>query len=869
MINQLTSPRLFFTEADLNMIRDRVDNTKPHAANSHYKQIGDHLIQRANLYKNEQKITITYPNAPSIITMNHPLQIKDILNLMNPPGYKEYPFWTQVSLQIKSRLETLTKAFCLTNRKSYKDKAKELLIALCKFTRWYEFPDKGALWSLSLPIFTMAVSYSYDLLYSELTPDEVEIVEEALIEKGLQPLKQLFGAVDQHNIFVAGMSAMMIASLTLHGRREETEVFQKESSRYLAYYLESKLDRKESEGLHYDTVALQHIVSALYANYRITGASLIQHPYLTQEILNQIIYFQGCGNRATFANFSDSYHNLDLTSLLIFLSETCDDPILHDYVQSYGSWSEDLLFHYKKQDSLTVSPDEVLDFPTSKVFQSIGWASIRSGWKENTHMLGFTSSPSERDHNHFDQNNLSINVSGEWLITNPGYQDYVPGPRRDFTLGTVGHNAMLVNGKGQIKRGQSSITEAFISPFYQYVKGTAIDVYEKHLVWNRKIFHIDQSQYIVIDDVDSGEILDLSFLFHSLGHWTDQKKNSYRVYGDHHGLDLQILHPQSASAELKTYPGAEAYGKYTDITVKSNEGPTITWIRPLYGTVEEPTHSFIHLPVSCQTARLLERKTADFPYAYFHSEKINERIEFTFSCEEEGAYFVYYRPYMSAKQGKYEVIVNGRTAATIDGYHEFDVQGSIHDLGRLYLKKGNNSILFIVIEKNEASSNYHMAVSELFIKKEPIHVVDSFQNHSPQPKVVRTDEYVSLKWQEILQSHFFFANLSNCLLTSSSGSVTDAQYLYEDPIRWSCTNGSYLIHREFWLLSQEQCCFSVEKKNSSVTVWITSTAQQELHIVVHGVVQSVTVNESLIEHTMSSELSLVIDKGEHKIQVNL
>ena len=66
---------------------------------------------------------------------------------------------------------------------------------------------------------------------------------------------------------------------------------------------------------------------------------------------------------------------------------------------------------------------------------------------------------SAKDHNHRDQNNLVINVGGEWSLTNPGYQDYVPGPKADYTTGTVGHNSSLVKGQGQLHLGGGDLRE--------------------------------------------------------------------------------------------------------------------------------------------------------------------------------------------------------------------------------------------------------------------------------------------------------------------------------------------------------------------------------------------------------------------------
>lgn len=58
-------------------------------------------------------------------------------------------------------------------------------------------------------------------------------------------------------------------------------------------------------------------------------------------------------------------------------------------------------------------------------------------------------------HLHCDTGSLVIGAAGHWIITDPGYQQYLATSERQFTIGPQAHNAPVVNGHHQtLRRGQ-------------------------------------------------------------------------------------------------------------------------------------------------------------------------------------------------------------------------------------------------------------------------------------------------------------------------------------------------------------------------------------------------------------------------------
>jgi hypothetical protein len=80
---------------------------------------------------------------------------------------------------------------------------------------------------------------------------------------------------------------------------------------------------------------------------------------------------------------------------------------------------------------------------------------LRSGWTDADLAVAIATSNSPAGHIHSDFGSITIGLDGRWLIADPGYQQYMPGAEREFTLGPSAHNTPVVNGKSeQLKAGR-------------------------------------------------------------------------------------------------------------------------------------------------------------------------------------------------------------------------------------------------------------------------------------------------------------------------------------------------------------------------------------------------------------------------------
>ncbi|MEH7012265.1 heparinase II/III family protein [Neobacillus niacini] len=569
-------PRILFNSTEIQDIQVRV-NQFQQKGKINFKNLWNQTLEIAEQYVRENEFSVAYPSINT--EWNISLPLKQLAPVEDPPGYIDFPFWTMYSRAIEDRIKFLSFAYGMTGEKRFAAKVKEYLLSLSSFSRWYEFPHRGAEGNLSNAHFTLGMSMGYDAIFTLLTEVEKTTIKEAILTKGLQPFTIDFNNHDSHNIIASKQVAMLIGSLAVmdHECMEEVEPFLINSYQYIQQYLKNRMIDPEIEGLLYLNVAARHILMAADTFKRATDNDIfINHEYFN-FLPDLFMYMLGTGGKVSFVNFSDSFYELDLSYLMAVLGSSNHHPVSSWYIHEFTNGKLDNLV-YLKSIPVPIDPDSFYKNEGSRVFPLIGWAALRSGWKRDDHLLAFQSSLSAKDHNHFDQNNFVLHVAGEWLLTNPGYQDYVEGPRREFTLGTVGHNSMLVDKVGQSRRGKSQFIDWYSSKNYSFVSGEASGAYDGRVSsWQRKMIHMDQRYFVIVDSVVKAKTdSKLSFLYHTASKVIARKKSLspgdqtnddwIEVRGEHASVSLCFCYPEGSKKELKQYPGAEQYGTYLDVT---------------------------------------------------------------------------------------------------------------------------------------------------------------------------------------------------------------------------------------------------------------------------------------------------------------
>jgi hypothetical protein len=593
-------PRIRYTAGELRQRRALLAAGRLPELGLDLRQRFQTMLERANTFAAEREFTLTYTIAEATFTPRHPLPIAQPTPLSQPRGFTDYPFWTLLSRTVETRLTTLTLAYSLTGQQRYAAKAREYLLALAGWRKWHEY-DKATN-NLSLPHFTVAAAIAYDELWALLTPEERAMVRESIVENGLRPMSHMFGLRRDHNIPTLLNIGMVVGYLAIGDELPHLAKFFNTPFADLQWYLEQRSAGETTEGLLYTAYALNNLLAVASQIRRATGNDeLWQLAFLRTTLPELYLYFRG--GQGGLANLSDAGYEDGSTPLLTHLTREYAHPIAAWLISHYQRDSDAPLLLLDRD--VPVTPPAALGLPASKVFLPMGWAALRTGWDDDATLLAFTASGSAAGHNHFDQNAFILNVAGEWLLTDPGYQTYSPGAENLFTNATLGHNALLVNGEGQQRKGHAHITDQFLTPGFDYVAGDATGAYAGALTrWERRILHVKPDYFLVVDDVTpaaSDDILEL--LFHTqrplvldgrplnVGDSFARPDGEITIAGEHTSAGLRLLAPADANCVYEQYPGAERFGAYLRVRLpRAARQQTVTLLQPRSSSGAAPAY---------------------------------------------------------------------------------------------------------------------------------------------------------------------------------------------------------------------------------------------------------------------------------------
>lgn len=592
---QSEHPRLRFTAAELTERRALL-------ATGHLPRLGvdlgqryQELLARADAYAAEQEFILTYHITGEVFTAHHPLPLRLPAPLPQPYGFTDYPFWTRFSREVEQRLTTLTLAYSLTGERRYAEQAKASLLALVRWPKWHEY-DKPTN-NLSLPHFTLGAAIAYDELWSLLTSDERATIVAGIVELGLRPMSYAFGARRDHNGPVLFDSALVVGFLAVGDEWPQLEKYFHTPLANLRWYLAQRDLGETTEGLLYTAYAMNNLLAVASQVRRATGrADLWQGTFLRTTMSELYLYFRG--GEGGLANLSDAGHEDGSAPSLARVASEFADPLAGWLIHRYHRDNTALLLHLDRD--LAVASPTALRLPASKVFTSLGWAALRSGWDDGATLLAFTASGSAAGHNHFDQNSFILNVAGEWLLTDPGYQNYTPGAENVFTNATLGHNALLVNGEGQGLKGRARIVDQFLTPGFDYVAGDASAPYGDALAcWERRIAYHKPDYLLIADAVIPGDRHDrVELLYHAqlpillggqplaLGTRYDHSPAEELVVTGHQAeVGVRVLTPIGAEVGYEQYRGAERFGAYLRVQLPpAATQHAVTLLQPRSGT---------------------------------------------------------------------------------------------------------------------------------------------------------------------------------------------------------------------------------------------------------------------------------------------
>lgn len=152
--------------------------------------------------------------------------------------------------------------------------------------------------------------------------------------------------------------------------------------------------------------------------------------------------------------------------------------------------------------------------PKKLVYRMPATVSLRSGWNSESISVVTSACNSMAGHIQHDAGTVVIGTQGSWLISDPGYQQYMESSERVYTLGVSAHNFPVINGKAQTVKDSKVVNlKEDGNPF---VELELTNCYEAGLAnkVTRKIWIPDSNRVVISDTVLGDRIETIQYFWH-------------------------------------------------------------------------------------------------------------------------------------------------------------------------------------------------------------------------------------------------------------------------------------------------------------------------------------------------------------------
>ena len=295
-----------------------------------------------------------------------------------------------------------------------------------------------------------------------------------------------------------------------------------------------------------------------------------------------------------------------------------------------------------------IRPRPPADLPPSIHYRHIGVVIFNTSLVDGRQgvTVAMHSGPYYAGHQHPDQNSFVIHAYGEKLAIDGGYYDWYGSPHfKAYSMQTLAHNTLLVDGRGQASRtagADGRVAAYFDSPGYGYAVGDASkpEVYGGLLgQFDRRILFIKPGFVVVHDLVASTrETAKYDWMLHAIVPIEiDARRQSFSITCAEAALRGRFLLPTNLGMEVTSGFPVEPVNRYsTDPVPPENYFPE--W--HLTATPQQPTAREEFL-AAMQIRRLGARRG---PEAVIESVEGDAARGVRFQCGESTHYVILRRP---------------------------------------------------------------------------------------------------------------------------------------------------------------------------------------------------------------------------------
>lgn len=462
-------------------------------------------------------------------------------------------------------MEELSFAYRMTGDKKYALQAKTLLQESLKRTAWDGLDDRTPRWNSALGTAhnNGIAAVTFDAIYNILTPEERKQMAQRIVTLGINPSLNDWISSDKrlhtlnsmgHNwwsaiVFQAGIASLAVMNEIPEAKKWAEDVLQS-ADEWFAFsgsVLENKPFTFDPAGGFYESISYANFGVSEYLLFRLAwtnAVSGIKKSYdpLLEKTLDWFIQMSYPTNgRLQSANFGDTnpYANGDKPVKLMmalgfnkkryewYLSKTRRDRIREDL-----SNNSPLGLLYSP--IISTDPVAIPDLPTSSIFENMGWASLRSSWKENASMIAVKSGYTW-NHAHADAGSFILYHNGKNLLIDGGNVNYGNPLYSSYSVRSDAHNVILFNGKAQEYQDQYNAVKnpghlynLLDGGNFKYILSDATGPTSRYFLRNYRNVIWVGNVLLIVDDVKTYEPGKFEWLLHTS---VDAKKK---------GIDLDV-----------------------------------------------------------------------------------------------------------------------------------------------------------------------------------------------------------------------------------------------------------------------------------------------------------------------------------------
>jgi hypothetical protein len=405
------------------------------------------------------------------------------------------------------RIYTLALLYRLDRKRTYLDRAAKELRAIAAFHDWNptRFLDTAEL--------THAMAIGYDWLYGALSPDDRQVVRDAIFQKGLDPAIPIYERQINWTTNHYYWNPVCNGGLTVGALAVAEDDMQK-CEAIVRFAIDSlpratasySSDGGWPEGESYWNSATKYFSLMLAALESAVGTDFGLGVNKRLERTGRFrIYTTGPTNRVF--NFGDAAEDDGSAPQMFWLGRRTGQPVFawqeSRHIEKTGRTEPLDLVWYERDQRMPSG----LAWPLDAIFPTVGVATFRSSWEDpDALFLAAAARDNKAPHAHLDLGNFVLDAGGVRWAIDLGPDDYGSGGingRPHFSYyrtRTESHNTLTVDNESQDARADARITRHEFTPDLAWVQFDLAHAYPGKVRMMQRRIGIAQRQAVLIQD---------------------------------------------------------------------------------------------------------------------------------------------------------------------------------------------------------------------------------------------------------------------------------------------------------------------------------------------------------------------------------